>query len=527
MSSSPNAVSGRDFGPDDRRHKARRFLLRFLLGFVVLLVVVLSGLAWYASTPAFEAKVRGYLIATLEDATGGRVELGSFRWRLLHLQFEADDLTIHGLEAADQVPYAHVDRLRARIKIISFFRAKVGLNYLGVDKPTVHLIVYKDGSTNQPVPKKKSAPTDTQSTINSVFDLAVDRAEINNGTALVNQQALLFNLAANDLELGVNYVPARDHYTGTLSIADIVVQRGVAVKLHSKLTVEADAGRNEFNIPALTFTAGASTLAAHAQVSNFNDPHWQLSAKGTVDLREAEALAAVPGLDQGVVALDLAGKGTKALFSVDGETRLVGVDYRASGLDLRGLNAATRVHVTQDELSLNDLVAHLVRGGTVDAEAHIYNWLSPTTPAASAPVIATAAAGSKGAAGKAAQQANQAAAESTSNAAAKAQPSRGVVKARLSGFTLPAILSIIAPPKSRTSASRRLPPARSTSTGSATRAISRPRQRSRSPRCLSPGMAMCRSMARSMSCTPVARTACWSASWTRIPQARRSRFRVA
>ena len=453
MSSGPNAggLLGRrdpDFDPGSRQHKARRFLLRFAVGFFLLLVVILGGLAWYASTPAFENKVRGYLISTLEDATGGRVELGAFRWRLLHLEFEADNLTIHGLEAADQVPYAHVERLRARVKIISFFRAKVGLNYLGVDKPTVHLIVYKDGSTNQPVPKKKSAPTDTQSTINSVFDLAVDRAEINDGTALVNQQALPFNLAANDLELGVNYVPARDHYTGTLSIADIVVQRGAAAKIHSKLTVQADAGRNEFNIPSLTFAAGASTLAAHAQVSNFNDPHWQIGAKGTVDLREAEALAAVPGLDQGVIALDLTGKGTKALFSIDGETRLAGVNYRASGVDLRGLNAATRVHVTQDELSLNGLVAHLARGGTVDAEAHIYNWLSPSTPPVSTPTAAPATPGSKAAAiGKAAQQANQVAADNTANPAAKALPSRGVVKARLSGFTLPTVLSIVAPPK--------------------------------------------------------------------------------
>jgi translocation and assembly module TamB len=312
----------------------------------------------------------------------------------------------------------------------------------------VHLIVYKDGSTNQPVPRKKSAPGNTTDSINQIFDLAVDRTEIYNGTALVNQQALPFSLAANALELGVNYVPARDHYTGTLSISDITFQRGIAAKLHSKLMVDLDAGRNEASIPSLTFSAGASSLAAHAQVSNFNDPHWQMSAKGTVDLREAEALAAVPGLDSGVVALDLTGNGTKALFTVNGETRLGGVSYVASGIALRGLNAATKLHITQDELSLNNLVAHLARGGTVDGEAHVYNWLSPTTPSSSAAITAPAAPGAKAAAiSKAAKQINQAASDATANPQAKAQPSRGVVKARLSGFTLPTILSIIAPPK--------------------------------------------------------------------------------
>jgi translocation and assembly module TamB len=83
---------------------------------------------WYASTPQFENRVRQRVIAILEGATGGRVELGAFRWRLLRLEFEADNLTIHGLEPAGQVPYAHIDRLFVRVKIISFFRTKVGLN---------------------------------------------------------------------------------------------------------------------------------------------------------------------------------------------------------------------------------------------------------------------------------------------------------------------------------------------------------------------------------------------------------------
>lgn len=447
MSTQSDIRERRSAEPSSPRRTARRFLLGALAGLVLLIPVVIGCLYWYSTTPAFENKVRGILISTLEDSVGGRVELGAVRWRLFHLEFEADNLTIHGLEAANEVPFAHLDRLRVRVKIISLFQAKIGLNFLGVDKPVVHLIVYKDGSTNQPVPRKKSAPSN-KSTTDTIFDLAVDRTEINDGTALVNRQALPFSLAANDLALAVNYVPARDHYTGSLSIADITARRGIAAPIHSRLTVDADVGRNELTISSLTFAAGSSTLAAHAQVSNFNDPHWQVSAKGTVDLREAEALAAVPGLDQGVVALDLQGNGTKSLFTVDGETRLGGVSYRAAGVDLRGVNAATKVHITQDELSLNDLVAHLARGGTVDGEAHLYNWLSPSTLPTSAEITPPPAPGSKASAvSKAATQLNEAAANATSNPSAKSQVSHGVVKARLSNFTLPTILSIVAPPK--------------------------------------------------------------------------------
>jgi len=41
-----------------------------------------------ASTPNFQSRVRKIVIAELEKATGGRVELQGFRWRLAHLEFE-------------------------------------------------------------------------------------------------------------------------------------------------------------------------------------------------------------------------------------------------------------------------------------------------------------------------------------------------------------------------------------------------------------------------------------------------------
>jgi translocation and assembly module TamB len=446
MSTTPSSLFGRRAASGGNLPPPKRHLfLKTVLVVIVLFALLIAGLSWYASTPRFANKVRTELIKVLADATGGRVELGAFRWRLLHLEVEADNLTIHGLEAPGEVPYAHVDRLRVRVKIISLFRAKIGLNYLGIDKPVVHLIVYKDGSTNQPVPKKKSAPTDLTTTINQIFDLAVDRAEINDGTALVNQQAIPFSLAANDLEVGINYLAPTDQYKATVSIADLTARRSIAAPLHSKLTISALMGRHNLSVPDLQFTAGSSALAAHASVSDFADPHWQLTAKGTVDLREAEALAAIPGLDRGVVDLDLHGQGTMALFTVDGETRIAGAAYKGSGVNITGLNASTQVHVTQDVLALNDLRAKLSTGGLLTGDAHIDHWLAPTPPSTAPPIVQPGA--KTAAAVGAAHQANRAVANATSNAPAKAQVSQGVVNAKLEGFTQPSILSIVAPPK--------------------------------------------------------------------------------
>ena len=96
-----------------------RYVWRTALVLCVLSVMIVAGAMWYASTPEFELRVRQKLVSVLEQATGGRVELGALHWRVLHLEVEADNLTIHGLEAGNEAPYAYADRLYVRAKITS------------------------------------------------------------------------------------------------------------------------------------------------------------------------------------------------------------------------------------------------------------------------------------------------------------------------------------------------------------------------------------------------------------------------
>src|SRR5271156_6319124 len=198
--------------PSQQPAPKRRIWLRVLVVVAVLILLAIGGIIWYASTPQFQNLVRAKLIATLEQATGGRVELNAFRWSVRHLAFEADGLTIHGLEAANEVPYAHVDRIYVRVKILSFIRPKIDLNYLEADHPVFHLIVYPDGSTNQPRPR--TSAQSSRSVTDTIFDLQVGRTEVNNGVALVNQRAIPFSFSANDLGALVPYAPAADHYLG-------------------------------------------------------------------------------------------------------------------------------------------------------------------------------------------------------------------------------------------------------------------------------------------------------------------------
>src|SRR5271155_1456795 len=140
------------------------WLAWFFACLVVLAVAVFAVFVWYSRTEDFNRRVGREVVKVLEDATGGRVELRRISFDLLHLAVEADGLIIHGLEGPGEAPYIAVDKVQLRVEIFDFFTRIAGselashvrLNYLSVEHPQIHLIVDKDGKTNQPVPKHPS-----------------------------------------------------------------------------------------------------------------------------------------------------------------------------------------------------------------------------------------------------------------------------------------------------------------------------------------------------------------------------------
>jgi translocation and assembly module TamB len=366
--------------PSRSRRSGWRTFGRVVLYCLLALVVLLGIAFWYVNTLSFANTVRATLIDVLTTATGGRVELAQFRWRPLRLEAEVDGLTIHGLEGPGEVPYAHVDTLRVRAKIIDLFNAQVGLRSLDVEHPVFHLIVYPDGSTNQPVPKKKTE--NNKPITDTIFDLQANRAQVDNGLVLLNQRALPFNVAAKNLSVTVTYRPQPESYLGTVHAEELTAERGKAPAVHSKLELNVEMARNALKLDGLHFVSGDSKLDASGALNDFTKLNWQIGANGAIDLREAAALAAVEGIDRGETVLHIQGQGTGAkAFDVTGNVRLRDATYRQPYLLLSGINATTSLRATQDMVSLPDVKVRLRQGGGVDANAKLLNYMAPAPTA--------------------------------------------------------------------------------------------------------------------------------------------------
>src|SRR5450432_445017 len=93
-----------------RRRRIAMIVGASLLGLALVLAIV--GIV-VVQTDWFRNMVRAKIVSTVETATGGRVEAGSFSFDWRHLRADVRDFAIHGTEAADAPPDRKSTRLNS------------------------------------------------------------------------------------------------------------------------------------------------------------------------------------------------------------------------------------------------------------------------------------------------------------------------------------------------------------------------------------------------------------------------------
>ena len=376
-----------------------------VIGFVVLVAVLFGTFAWYSTTDDFNRRVGKEVVKVLEDATGGRVELGHISFDLRHLVVEADGLVIHGLEGPGEAPYLAVDKIELRVKLFNLLSHVAGtgvashvrLSYLGVTHPQFHLIVDKDGKTNQPEPKHPNTSKTPLS--DTLLDLKAGEVVVTNGVALLNNRAIPFDMAARDLGAEVHYISSTDRYGMTVDLKDLRTKIAKQVEAQSALHLAGELGRDAVELQRLEFTSGRSSkLEATGSLKHFEKPEWQATVKGSLELKQVSILADVDGLNAGAIDLDLKGHNcvtspavaqkhppfwqrshpketTKpprplppdqdcvAGYLLVGTAKVRKASYRDENVRLHDVDGSATLHVTPTELLLTAMTGYLPGGG--------------------------------------------------------------------------------------------------------------------------------------------------------------------
>ncbi len=351
----------------------RRKIWKYLLGLMLAGLLLLVGLSWYSTTDSFRDLVRRRLIATLERITGGRVELDSIHTVPFHFQIEVRNLTIHGREQAGEVPYAHVNSLVAKVKILSILRTEIGLDYVILDHPVIHIILYPDGTTNQPEPRLKQAPG--QKKVEQLFALSINRLEVRHGEVLWGNQKIPLDFAADDVSADMSSSLLHNRYDGSLLLgkADIIFKdyRPVAWTAEAYFSL----GRNRVQLRSLKATSGRSRLQASGQVEDFRRPKIQADYDISLDLAEAAAIARRPEVRRGAVQLIGHGSWSDQDFSSTGKARISNLDWRDAPVGVHNANLSAQYTLNPQRLMLSQIQGQLFSGG-VTGDAEVTQWLN-------------------------------------------------------------------------------------------------------------------------------------------------------
>jgi translocation and assembly module TamB len=397
-----------------RPSRLRRFFLRHLpltlAGGLLLLAAIVSGLYLWASSAAFENLVRRHLVKELEAATGGRAEIASFHWHLLNLEADAGGLVLHGLEAPGEAPYAEVENLRVRLSILNFWSPRILLRDLEISQPRLHLIVYLDGSTNQPQPRKKTKPG--KPALDSFFDLQAGRVTVEQGVLDYDNRSAAFDFqdrfipldfAASDVSLRMTYVPAsapflrsshgakigdEESYRIEAGVRDLSLSRGVSVSskagkpqpVEGFMQATLDLTRTAVTLRSLRLTARGRnvkdrTLEVSGSLEDFAHPRWQGKAAGELDLRLVNPITGYPFAPEGLAHLDLTGNGQAGDFRLDGGIHIDGASYIGTGVVATGFRLDAHLHADPDQLLITSIILHLRQGGQIAGDLSLIHWL--------------------------------------------------------------------------------------------------------------------------------------------------------
>ncbi|MGI8960049.1 MAG: translocation/assembly module TamB domain-containing protein [Bryobacteraceae bacterium] len=248
--------------------RKRRLILITAAG-VCSFLLLLAGAAFYVlQTNWFREKVRNRIISVIEEASGGRVELGAFNYDWRTLTAELSNLSIHGTESKSGPPLFRAKSARVGLKIISLSKRQVDISSLTVEHPEVYFLLRADGTTNIPSPK----PLRTGEIMQDLLSLKVRHFELNQGTIQADAQRIPLSVRGDDLSVLFRYDFAGPRYDVALSSRPLRIHSdrfpAVSADLDARATVEKD----RIVFPQIVLKSDASKISASGTLAYSTHP---------------------------------------------------------------------------------------------------------------------------------------------------------------------------------------------------------------------------------------------------------------
>jgi translocation and assembly module TamB len=338
-----------------KRSKILAWVAASLAG--LILIVIIAALV-VLRTEWFRDYVREKIITSVEDATGGKVELNEFTFDRHGLTAEVDGFVIHGTEPPGSPPLFEAPRIVLRLKLLAGLKKAIDLEYLGVERPSANVMVFQDGRTNIPTPKV-ARQSSGESGLETVVNLAIHQVEISDGRVQFLDQSHAFNVRGQDLKVGLMFDPLAARYQGEISMSPVFVVSGSRQPLTAKITIPVTLERDKLQVANARFEAGESRLVISGALQHLASPEVSGDLNLHVALAELTrsiALRIYPQQGSGPQALDatIVIRTDSNVVRIQNASVILGRSHLEASGDLQNGNAGSAADFHGD-LSLDEL----------------------------------------------------------------------------------------------------------------------------------------------------------------------------
>ena len=351
--------------------KAKRFWFGAALAAAAVVVAVAAVLLLLHSA-WFHEKVRQRIVQEVERATGGRAEIGQFRFDPQRLHAEVSRFVLHGKESPAEPPLFSAGSIGVDFRILSFVRRDIVLTRVALERPELNITVYPDGSTNLPEPAVKR---ERRGPVQQFLALAIRYFQIREGLVRINERRLPVELSGENLAAQLFYHAQDPHYSGQLSFRKLHAAAAgrTLPAFDADLTLTLDERR--LRLQPAKFASRGSSLEAEAVLENLLAPRIQASFDAYLEAQEwfpPANSAAVSGKVRLTGEFSLEDKNH---YSARGNASAPSLFVQASGVRTSASDVAAQFQLAPDRLELRGLRLSTL-GGTLRGAASLLEWKS-------------------------------------------------------------------------------------------------------------------------------------------------------
>ncbi|MFB3920152.1 MAG: translocation/assembly module TamB domain-containing protein [Terriglobia bacterium] len=337
---------------------SRRFRrLLYGLGALTVLVFLAAGIL---STPWAQGVIGRRIVTGLENLTGGKIHVASFKFNPLLLRATFHEIVLRGRESAADPPLFSAKTMVVQLHLSSLVLRKILLHSLDWDEAVIHVSTQPNGTTNVPEPLVSLLPR-MDST-----DVLVERVTLARTQFYWNEQRLFLNVEAQNVAFLLRQKGSLN-YTGSLSTSELRIKSHDRPLPDIALSSEFELSPGRFKVTSFMWKCAGLRGNGSLRLTDWANPTASLSLQANGDIKGLAKSLGLPDLRAGTVEIRSEVTYRNQVWSAEGKIETQQISLHTSSFNVDGLNFSSQFSANSREVEFPRFTASAL--GSV-AEGH-------------------------------------------------------------------------------------------------------------------------------------------------------------